>query len=443
MASRGEATPSDVAGPRGLSHTAENRKAIRRQLRRVLESPLFRTSKRYPAFLSHVVEKTLQGSTDVLKERTLGVEVFHRDPLYDTNADPVVRVAAGEVRKRLAQYYFDVAHRSEIRIELAPGSYVPEFYGPAEEKAPANHNAGNPEKEEPAERASGISPQSAERRLDQPRGNRWHVLVPMLCAIVGFVTGAAAIRVRRAVASAPPTGLDEFWSPLTSAPGAVWLCVGQSYVTQIALDPNGARAGSGSPLDAPYFLTSDDQKVYPALNLADSTVLARVAGVLQKQNKNYSVHDEAETTFSDLANGPSVLIGSFNNDWTIRLSDRLRFHFQMDRDAGEQWIVDREKPNEKIGLRPSNLRAPDARDAYAIISRVRDASTGQMVVILAGLSTDGTQAAGAFVSEPRYLEEFARRAPRNWQNANLQIVIAAPIVDGSLGPPHIVSSYVW
>lgn len=62
---------------------------------------------------------------------------------------------------------------------------------------------------------------------------------------------------------------------------------------------------------------------------------------------------------------------------------------------------------------------------------------------LSGVSANGTRAAGTFVSDPAYLEEFARHAPRDWQNANLQIVIAAPIVDGALGPPHIVDSYIW
>jgi len=177
--------------------------------------------------------------------------------------------------------------------------------------------------------------------------------------------------------------------------------------------------------------------------MADTIALANMAGLLQSRNKSYSVHGASETTFSDLASGPSVLIGSFNNDWTIHLSDQLRFHFEMDRDTREQWIVDREKPNEKIGKHSFGLDAPDTSDAYAIISRVRDPGTGQMVVALAGVSTNGTRAAGTFVSDPDYLEDFAKRAPGNWQNGNLQIVISAPIVDGSLGRPHVVSSFVW
>lgn len=442
MSSRGDLTSSnsEIARSKGQPCGRANHKAIRRQLLRILESAPFRTSKRYPAFLSHVVEQALQGNVEALKERTLGVEVFHRDPLYDTNADPVVRVTAGEVRKKLAQYYCDTAHSSEIRIEMAPGSYVPEFHHPVQLKAPTNRDPEIPDKGNSAERVTPEAVLSASRDLDPRTKKRWHLLIPLLCLIFGFVVGAIATHMRRAaVPSAPPTALDEFWRPLSSAPGTAWLCVGEAFATRIALDPNGAR----SRFDSRFYLSSDGQKAYPALNLADTTALARVAGLLQSQHKNYSVHDEAETTFSDLASGPSVLIGSFNNDWAIRVSDPLRFHFEMNRNTGQHWIADRKKPNEKIGIDSFGLGRPDNGDAYAIVSRARDPNIGQMVVTLAGLSTDGTRAASAFISEPQFLEGFAKHAPHNWQNKNLEFVIAAPIVDGSLGAPHIVSSYVW
>src|ERR1019366_2084608 len=104
-----------------------DRAAVREQLDRVLASSLFSNSKRYPALLRHVVEEVLHGHTENLKERTLGIEVFKRDPQYDTNDDPVVRVTAGEIRKRLAQYYYEPDHEAEIHIELPSGSYLPGF----------------------------------------------------------------------------------------------------------------------------------------------------------------------------------------------------------------------------------------------------------------------------------------------------------------------------
>jgi len=88
--------------------TRQDREAILLELQEVLASPHFCNSKRYPALLQYIVENTLDGKSDLLKERTLGVEVFDRPPSYDTNADTVVRYTAGEVRTRLSLYYHEL-----------------------------------------------------------------------------------------------------------------------------------------------------------------------------------------------------------------------------------------------------------------------------------------------------------------------------------------------
>src|ERR1700730_8984229 len=100
---------------------------VREQLRRLLAHSLFTNSKRYPALLAYTVEQTLVGNADKLKERTIGVEAFGREPNYDVNLDPVVRTTAAEVRKRLIQYYYSPDHVGELVIELPLGSYVPSF----------------------------------------------------------------------------------------------------------------------------------------------------------------------------------------------------------------------------------------------------------------------------------------------------------------------------
>ena len=95
---------------------------------RLLNSRHFRNSKRYPALLEYIIRETLAGNSESLKERVLGMAVFHRPPDYDANADPIVRVTAGEIRKRIAQYYHEEDAAGEIQIDLRPGSYVPEFH---------------------------------------------------------------------------------------------------------------------------------------------------------------------------------------------------------------------------------------------------------------------------------------------------------------------------
>src|ERR1700688_3365086 len=126
----GSKSPPESTDPNPVTEAPR----IREQLSRLLVHPLFANSKRYPALLAYVVEQTLTGNSSELKERSIGVEVFGRSPSYDANSDPVVRITAGEVRKRLTQYYYDPIHRGELILELPTGSYIPAFSEP--ERAP-------------------------------------------------------------------------------------------------------------------------------------------------------------------------------------------------------------------------------------------------------------------------------------------------------------------
>ncbi len=109
--------------------------AVPEQLKRILAADVFKNSRRCTTFLKHVVERKLAGRASEIKERNLGVEVFGRLPDYDTSSDPVVRITAGEVRRRLAQYYDHLGHAGELRIQLSTGSYVPEFRKPKPDAA--------------------------------------------------------------------------------------------------------------------------------------------------------------------------------------------------------------------------------------------------------------------------------------------------------------------
>src|ERR1700727_3120397 len=92
-----------------LAYTGKQRDEVQQQLERLLSNSHFSHSKRFPSFLRFIVQEELEGRGDQLKERTLGIEVFGRDASYDTTSDPIVRVTAVEIRKRIAQYYQDAS----------------------------------------------------------------------------------------------------------------------------------------------------------------------------------------------------------------------------------------------------------------------------------------------------------------------------------------------
>ncbi|MGB8889367.1 MAG: hypothetical protein WCC87_21770 [Candidatus Korobacteraceae bacterium] len=101
---------------------------VEAELQRVLASPIFSKAPRHSCFLTFVVRKTLEGSADQVKEYLIGVEVFRRPADYDPSTDPGVRVEAGRLRSRLAEYYKKLGRQDPIHISLPKGTYVPVFY---------------------------------------------------------------------------------------------------------------------------------------------------------------------------------------------------------------------------------------------------------------------------------------------------------------------------
>src|SRR5215471_10775071 len=108
--------------------TLESEHAIREHLAGVLSSAAFAQVDRLKRFLRYVVEETLAGRSEKLKEYPIGVEVFDRETSFDPRTDPIVRVQARRLRSRLSRYYEDEGRLDQMRIELPKGSYVPAFH---------------------------------------------------------------------------------------------------------------------------------------------------------------------------------------------------------------------------------------------------------------------------------------------------------------------------
>lgn len=100
---------------------------VRAQLRRILDSDIFLSARRPSSFLRFVVESSLAGEADGIKEYLIGVEVFERPAQYDPRVDPVVRIEAGRLRKKLDEYYEGPGEQDPIVIGLPKGAYVPDI----------------------------------------------------------------------------------------------------------------------------------------------------------------------------------------------------------------------------------------------------------------------------------------------------------------------------
>src|SRR5206468_7388308 len=109
------------------SKALESEHAIREHLSVLLSSTAFAQVDRLKRFLRYVVEETVAGRSENLKEYSIGVEVFDREASFDPRTDPIVRVQARRLRARLGRYYDEEGRGDEFRIELPKGGYAPQF----------------------------------------------------------------------------------------------------------------------------------------------------------------------------------------------------------------------------------------------------------------------------------------------------------------------------
>jgi hypothetical protein len=412
----------------GVTETEVERAAIQAQLERILLDPLFKNSRRYPNLLRFVVERTLDGHPGELKERTLGIDVFGREPDYDTNLDPVVRTTAAEIRKRLAQYYQEPNRETEPRIDLPLGSYAARFQAPAGKPAPVTSTALLTE---PAPAPLTAPVQVTERR--PRRAARLAALLGIPALIILAVWFKPWV---------PRTALDRLWSPVLDSSSPVLLCVGQRPFAGFSATEPQSSSGTAQYAATPqttlfqlYYLGSQN------VALPDVMTLGRLAGFLQAKAKAYHIRGESSTTFEDLRDGPVVLIGAFNNDWSLRLMGPRRFSFERDGDTF--WIKDARNPSDKNHA--VNYAAPYLKltEDFALVTRVLDPVTERMVVVAGGLTGYGTVAAGEFLSNPAYMETIMAWAPDRWARKNVEVLISTKVINGKSGPPKAVIAHFW
>jgi hypothetical protein len=126
----------------------------------------------------------------------------------------------------------------------------------------------------------------------------------------------------------------------------------------------------------------------------------------------------------------------------MRVTQDLPFGFEYD-DKGVRRIVDRKSaPNRSWSLRWEVPQTKLAED-YAIIARIHDRVTGQPVMVLGGILGAGTEAAGEVVSDPEYLDAMLEKAPKNWDQMNLEAVIETHVIEGHPGPPTVIAVATW
>lgn len=394
--------------------------AVHLQAERILAHPLFRYSKRYSDLLTYIVDRSLTGNDEYLRERRIGTEVFGRDSDYDPSLDPTVRVVTTEVRKRLSLYYHEAGRERELRIEIPARSYAAEFTLPlpetlGERPAPGTVKALLPPPE--------TGPAAGKRRIG-------YGLTLLLAAVAAM--GLWSIR----RLASPPTPIHAFWAPLVTDSGSDMICLGSSPSRDPSLDTG--SPGFIQPGMAFYLFRS---RSGGEVSMTDVTAASDLTSFLEKDGKSAVVRPAHETSLADLKSHSAILIG-YSNEWASRLGFKTRFQFRSQSEHGLRWIEDSSNPSKTWSMNPSAPYEQVTVD-YSLVTRALDPMTGRWWVGVAGLSGLGTQAAVGMMIDPAAMATMTASLPRGWERKNLQFVLATRLIDGSPGASQVVAAQSW
>jgi hypothetical protein len=217
--------------------------------------------------------------------------------------------------------------------------------------------------------------------------------------------------------------MARFWEPITATSSRITYCLG------VPTDP--------VDLQTRTFPVQESG----SLNVYDVITLARSIVPLVPKNAGFRVLTASATGFAQLREGPFVLIGAFDNPWAMRITQDLPIGFEYDNQIRR--VVDRKSAPKRIWTLQWQIPNTSLARDYAVVARIRDKVTGQPVIILAGILGEGTEAASEVVSNPAYLDAMLQKAPKNWDQLNLEAVIEANVIEGHPGPPSVVAVETW
>jgi hypothetical protein len=405
--------------------------AIRAHLEVLYNSPQFRQSKRCQALLRFVVEETLEGRGEHLKERVVGAQAFGREPSYETTHDPIVRNAAIEVRKRLAQYYQENGSTPEVRIQLPPGSYVPEF---------------KVESPVPAEEVFELTPELV-ADSPPPSRRRSHWIVPAGVACLSLLAFAGWRWTSR------QTAFDKLWAPFMQGP-LVQVCVGEprrliridgpsapalyESLRKLKTDPPSGRT---LPLGPQDFSATENRYIHRR----DALAVARVAAMLASKGIPHRLRTDSDAPYSELKGSPLIALGGFDPRHRMKLRQGFRFELTSEivDSVRYSYVLDRENPERKDWRFPvSDMKSLGPAD-YALVTLTMLSATEKAAIAIVGLTDFSTLAAGEFVTDPDAVNAAFRNVPAGWEKKNLQIVLETKVIQDVPGQTKAVAIHAW
>jgi len=428
LAGRTDTSQQEIAIAR-VAEVLPHAPGIRQHLQKLLASSAFRGSHRSQEFLKYVVEGALRGQCEQLKERTLGIALFGRDPSYDTGEDAIVRVTASDVRKRLLHFYSEAGAGCDFRIELPPGSYIPEFHHATfRELAPLAIEDGTKLQDSQAPRLHAIA---------------WITTATILTLALGWIGGARFGSRAIVVTRDSVSNLEEisFYRELLGP-----MAVDTRMETDLVLSNPHVLVYVGSPAAKPPYENMNDsvpvpsaleKQLNPGANdvqasyphhylilcnddytgMGEANAAIYLARLFQAFGRPVGVTQARFLNWDTARKQHLILLGAPHmSAWTQKSLDQVNFIMQHDAIRnisplpGEQAIY-------------QNRATNGSPEDYGLVWMTRTPS-GSRLLLLAGLSSTGTAGVGDFLCDPQRMRPVyeklkaatkSGRIPENWQ----------------------------
>lgn len=402
-----------------------DREKVRLHLQKLLESPAFAHSNRSQGFLRYIVEEALAGRAAQIKERNIGVDVFGRDQNFDPQQESLVRVGAGEVRKRLLQAYqknFD----DGVQIELPVGSYCPKFkicdvaQETVVEPAPALSLFQ-------ASRSVNATPRLL-LSLGWTKRRRLTLCAFLLCA------GSVTVLIPRVLPLRPP--LDLVWQVFAKHQQPVLIALPAPLIRAVDFPDSPDTSHSAQGVAAPKITVLDEYYTGTGAGWA----AARFAEQLAFRHQPFIIRFGNSVSFPDVEHSPAILLGGGSSLLGTQMTSKLRYRLIFE--DGKPVIVDTFNKGKEWSI-PQNQPISEQQEGYTLISILRRTDSGYPLMVVAGIQPADTQAGAEFLTNNQYLLAFTQVAPKDWQSKNCQIVLHNPLYGNSPGRPSVTAWYVW
>src|SRR5437660_1005619 len=360
------------------------------QIERLVASQVLRGSESLCKLLRYLAEHSLDHPGSYLKEYQIATEVFGRPHDFDPQHDSTIRVQAGRLRLKLAEYYSSEGADDSLVVEVPKGTYLLSFH----QRAHAPAREFRPE----------VAPES------QPKVRRATIaLSVLLTAALAVIVVLVETRNKAAVGAAAyvetsPAVFRTFWGGFLSSPEEPWV-----------IFSNGAFVGRPET-GMRYFDAARDSR---DLILDHYTGVGAVLAVHDLDRVFASLHRQIRVkrgslfSLDDAKNNDLIFVGSPAESLTLRdIPSTQQFGFERleswRRTCGLCVVNLRPQAGEDKYFFGSRSNTPLTED-YSVIALVRGFNPSQWVMILAGTTTLGTQAAVEFVCSENSLKDLLGR----------------------------------